>query len=60
MIELKVVPGAFPMATVTDLPQLAFMRFVFFVAVYALVQSFVIFFLRLVAAFTLHHQMTAP
>jgi hypothetical protein len=60
VIELKIVPGTFPMAAIADFAQLSFVRFVILVAIDAFVQSFVIFFIRFVAALAFHHQMTTP
>jgi hypothetical protein len=59
VIKLKIAPGAFPVTTVADFSELAFVGFVILVAIYAFMLGFMVFFLRLVATLTLHGEVTA-
>ena len=60
MVVLKIIPGTFTMTTVAYLSQLPFMRFIFLVAIDALMLCLVVFLADLVTGLTGHRQVTTP
>ena len=59
MVVLKIIPGTFTMTTVAYLSQFSFMRFIFLVAIDALMLCFVVFLVSLMTRLAGDSNMTA-
>jgi hypothetical protein len=59
VVKLEIIPGAFPVTTVTHFAKLPLVRFIVLVAVNAFVFCFMIFFVRLMTALAGHGNVTA-